>query len=50
MEELKENPIFKQKFRMHHTSFGLQNIIIVCINTLLARLTPQILNLLSDMY
>lgn len=33
MQELKENPIFKQVL-VHQTSFGLENIIIVYINTL----------------
>ena len=45
MQELKENPIFKQKFRIHQTLFGLENIIIVYINTLE---THQIVGLLSD--
>lgn len=34
MQELKENPISKQKFRIYQTSFGLENIIIAYINTL----------------
>lgn len=53
MQELKENPIFKQKFRIHQTSFGLENIIIVYINTHQIRnssncVSHQTVDLLSD--